>query len=133
MKRREAREIAFKLTYEMVVSGRFNRETLAELVPVDADCDSMNYINGIVDGIEGNFEALKAFVVKYSRGFEYDRIYKIDLALLLLAIYEIKFTDTPPAVAANEAVEISKIYSDVKSYSFINGILASVIAEVCDG
>ena len=133
MKRRAAREIAFKLTYEMVMTGQFNSETRDELVSDDADCDSVNYINGLIGGITEHFDDLKATIIKYAKGYEYDRIYKTDLALLLLSCYEIKYTDTPPAVVANETVEIAKTYSDVKSHAFINGILASVIKEVANG
>ncbi|MDE7107200.1 MAG: transcription antitermination factor NusB [Clostridiales bacterium] len=133
MKRRAAREIAFKLTYEMVMTGQYNGETRDELVSDDADCDSINYINGLIDGITEHFDDLKATIIKYAKGYEYDRIYKTDLALLLLSCYEIKYTDTPPAVVANETVEIAKTYSDVKSHAFINGILASVIKEVTNG
>lgn len=133
MKRRAAREIAFKLTYEMVMTGQFNNETRDELLPEDADCDSINYINGLIGGIAEHFDDLKATIIKYAKGYEYDRIYKTDLALLLLSCYEIKYTDTPPAVVANEVVEIAKTYSDVKSHAFINGILASVIKEVSNG
>ena len=133
MKRRAAREIAFKLTYEMVMTGRFNAETRDELLSGDADCDSVNFINELTAGIAEHLDELNALIVKYSKGYEYDRIYKIDLALLLLACYEIKFTGTPPAVVVNEVVEIAKIYSDVKSHAFINGILASVIKEVTNG
>ncbi|MDE6029361.1 MAG: transcription antitermination factor NusB [Clostridiales bacterium] len=133
MKRRAAREIAFKLTYEMVMTGQFNAETRDELMAEDADCDSINYVNDIVGGITVHLDDLKATIVKYAKGYEYDRIYKTDLALLLLSCYEIKYTDTPPAVVANETVEIAKTYSDVKSHAFINGILASVIKEVTNG
>ena len=134
MKRRAAREIAFKLTYEMVMTGQFNAETQGELLGSgDADSDSVNYINSLVTGIKEHLDELKSAIVKYAKGYEYDRIYKTDLALLLLACYEIKFTDTPPAVVVNEVVEIAKTYSDVKSHTFINGILASVIKEVTDG
>ncbi|MDE6617868.1 MAG: transcription antitermination factor NusB [Clostridiales bacterium] len=133
MKRRAAREIAFKLTYEMVMTGQYNNETRDELLDGDTDCDSINYINGMTTGIAEHLDDLKATIVKYAKGYEYDRIYKTDLALLLLSCYEIKYTDTPPAVVANEVVEIAKTYSDVKSHAFINGILASVIKEVANG
>ena len=135
MKRRAAREIAFKLTYAMVLTGQFNAETRHELLSEESDCDSdsLQYINDLTMGIEKHLDELKALIVKYAKGYEYNRIYKTDLALLLLACYEIKYTDTPPAVVVNEVVEIAKTYSDVKSHTFINGILASVIKEVTDG
>ncbi|MDE5593900.1 MAG: hypothetical protein K2I75_08220, partial [Clostridiales bacterium] len=89
MKRRAAREIAFKLTYEMVMTGQFNSETRDELVSDDADCDSVNYINGLIGGITEHFDDLKATIVKYAKGYENDRIYKTDSARLLLSCYEI--------------------------------------------
>ncbi len=128
MKRRAARELAFQLTYEMVVTGEYNPDTKEELLE-HADADSRSYVNGVVSGIAENRDALRSVIVKYARGYEFDRIYKTDLAVLFLACYELLYTDTPKAVIVNEAVEIAKNYSDEKSYSFVNGILASVIKE----
>ncbi|MDE6401008.1 MAG: transcription antitermination factor NusB [Clostridiales bacterium] len=128
MKRRAARETAFQLTYEMVMTGQYNPETKDELL-VDADEDARSYVTNVVNGIEAHKSELKNVIVKYAKGYEFDRIYKTDLAVLYLACYELMFTDTPPAVVANEAVEIAKTYSDTKSHAFINGILASVIKE----
>ncbi len=126
MKRRAARELAFQLVYEMVMTGAFNKDTKDELLS-GADAESRAYIESVIGGIESHAADLKAVIIKYARGYEYDRIYKTDLAVLYLACYEILYTDTPKAVVANEAVEITKSYSDTQSYSFVNGILASVI------
>lgn len=130
MKRREARVIAFQLTYEMVVTGAYNRQTRDGLLENDSDIESAEYIDGITNGIATHFADLKSVIVKYAKGYEYERIYKADLAVLFLACYEIIYTDTPSAVVVNEAVEIAKSFSEVKSHAFINGILASVIKEV---
>lgn len=128
MKRRDAREIAFRLTYEMVMTGEYNPETRDELLE-NADGDSKAFVCSIVDGVTKNKAVIKDIITKYARGYEFDRIYKTDLAVLFVACYEILFTDTPKAVVANEAVEIAKAYSDSQSYAFVNGILASVIKE----
>ncbi len=128
MNRRVAREIAFKLTYEMVMTGEYNSETRAELM-AGADADSLGFVDSVINGIAERRDVLKALIVKYAKGYEFDRIYKADLAVLFVACYELKYTDTPAAVVVNEAIEIAKTYSDVKSHSFINGILASVIRE----
>ena len=60
-----------------------------------------------------------------------DRIYKIDLAILVLATFELKFSSEKLSASAiiNEAVELSKKYSTDKSYSFINGVLAKVVKD----
>lgn len=126
MKRRAAREIAFQLTYEMVMNGQYNPETQNDLLS-DADEDSRAYVQSVTSGIAENRDNIKSVIVKYAKGYEFDRIYKTDLAVLFIACYELMYTDTPRAVVANEAVEIAKTYSDVKSHAFINGILASVI------
>ena len=57
------------------------------------------------------------------------RISKIDLAILKLAIYELKYTKIPFKVAINEAVELAKKYGEDSSKNFVNGVLASVVKE----
>ena len=59
-----------------------------------------------------------------------DRISKIDLSLLKLAIYEIKYKEIPYKVAINESLELAKKYGEETSKNFINGILASVVKEI---
>lgn len=131
MKRRDAREIAFELTYEMVMNGEFNEDTeTALLSEAKADKDSRQYIKEMTRGIQAHRDELKELIAKYARDYAPDRIYKTDLAVLYLACYELKYTDTPRAVIVNEAVEIAKAYSDVQSHVFVNGILASVITEL---
>ncbi|MCH5350454.1 MAG: transcription antitermination factor NusB [Clostridiales bacterium] len=132
MKRREAREVAFRLTYEMVMTGSFNQYTKKILLG-SADADSINYVDSIIDGITEHKKNIEDIITKYAIGYELNRIYKTDLAVLYLAVYELIYTDTPKAVIANEAVEIIKLYSDTQSYSFVNGILASVIKGECSG
>lgn len=134
MKRRDAREIVFRLTYEMVMTGEYNEKTREDLLgEVNADCESTGYIDSVISGIREHRETIESVIKKYSVGYEFDRIYKTDLAVLYLACYELMYTETPHAVVVNEAVEIAKKYSDVKSHAFINGILASVIKDGHDG
>ena len=59
-------------------------------------------------------------------GYEFDRIYKTDLALLFLGIAEIKFIKTPKPVVIDEVLKIAKQYSTEKSHSFLNGVLAKI-------
>jgi len=58
-----------------------------------------------------------------------DRISKIDLAILEVAIFELIYSKLPYKVAINEAVELAKKYGDDSSKSFVNGILASIVKE----
>ena len=63
------------------------------------------------------------------KDWKIDRISKVDLAILKLAIYEIKYKDIPFKVVINEAVELAKKYGEDNSKNFVNGILASIIKE----
>ncbi|MEG2189609.1 MAG: transcription antitermination factor NusB, partial [Christensenella sp.] len=63
-----------------------------------------------------------------SKSWRIERIAKVDLAILRLAIYELLFIDDIPAkVTVNEAVELAKKYSDEKSYQFVNGLLGGYL------
>lgn len=81
-----------------------------------------------MEGVSSNQAFLSEIIGGYASGYAVERIYKIDLALLLIASFEILFMeDVPVKVSVNEAVELAKVYSTDNSPSFINGILASVI------
>lgn len=132
MSRRNAREIVYKLTFEYLFYEVENTTT-EELLLLDASLtdDDKDYIDRVYRGVIRNAEQIRAMVDKYSTGFAVDRIYKPDLAALMVAVYELRFeTEIPAAVIINSAVEIVKRYSSEKSNSFVNGILASVNKEV---
>ena len=78
-----------------------------------------------------NKTELLNIVAKYISGYTIDNIFKIDLAILVLAVSELLYyKDTPVKVVVNEAVELAKKYSTEKSASFVNGILAVIIKEL---
>ena len=71
---------------------------------------------------------IDARIMKASKGWKLDRIGKVELGILRLAVYEIDFDETIPAkVSVNEAVELAKSYCGSQSSSFVNGILAKII------
>ena len=73
---------------------------------------------------------LDSLIAKYSKGWKLNRIPKVNLAILRIAVYEIIFeNDTPDSVAINEAVELAKKYSGSDDSAFINGILGAVVRE----
>ena len=128
MSRKKSREYAVRLVFE-----KFFHEPDEELEFVDEefvldDTDRV-FVNELIGGVNTNYDAIIDIIKANVVGYEIDRIYKIDLAILVLAIYELKFAtgDVLPSIVINEAVELSKKYSTEKSYSFINGVLAKVI------
>lgn len=128
MSRSTAREHLFQLTFEQLFSEDKNDVTL-EAYLMDAsltDADKL-YVRKAYDGIYTHLDELKGIVAKYSNGFNIDRIYKPDLATMIVSVYEMKYVpEVPAAVSINEAVELVKRYSTEKSKSYVNGVLASV-------
>lgn len=131
MSRKIARDIALKLIYEYTVNGRKNELTYRSLTSSeDLSSDDLLYLNAVYNGVADNYDTLTGVIAANTEGYRIERIYKVDLAILLLSVYEIKFYDgISGAVSANEAVELAKTYSAEKSYSFVNGVLAKIIKE----
>lgn len=130
MSRRNARENVFKLVYETGVCGEINDLTL-ETLNEGLTEDDRAYLNNTFYGITDNKEKLESIIKRFARAYEFERLYKVDIAILLVAIYEILYiNDIPYKVSVNEAVELAKAYSTEKSASYINGILASVIKNM---
>lgn len=78
-----------------------------------------------------NVEAIDAHIAEHANNWTFDRIAKVDLAILRLAIYELLFrTDIPPIVSINEAIDLSKVFSTPDSKRFINGILDKMKGKI---
>ena len=132
MSRKTIRENVFKLAYETVICGEVNDLTV-EMVTQNIDQLDKAYFDEVFFGVVNKKVKLTEIIKKYARSYEFDRLYKVDIAILFVAIYEILYVqDIPHKVSANEAVELAKAYSTEKSASYINGILASVIKSVED-
>ena len=127
--RKTAREIAFKLIYEYSVTGKKNDLTFNTLIKADdLTPGDIEYIGNVYDGVIEIFSKITEIIEKNTEGYRIERIYKTDFAILALAVYELRFyKGISNAVSVNEAVELAKIYSTDKSYSFINGVLAKII------
>lgn len=128
MSRIKARESCFKLIFEYEFLKQKNEITLEEfLSSQDIEQDDEQYINQVYDGILSKEDELNEIISSKLKGYTLDRVFKIDLAILKLAIYEIEYLKETPAVVINEAVELSKKYSTDNSYKFINGVLANIV------
>ena len=134
MNRTEMRENAFKLIYSLEIQKVENVQEQINLYFESnniTDEEAKKYIANAVNGIEEHQEEiLKDIETNLKEEWKLSRISKMDLTILKLAIYEIKFTDVPYKVSINEAVELAKKYGEDKSKNFVNGILASVVKEM---
>ena len=133
MKRSEIRELAFRLIYSLEIQ---KPENLEEQIDLYLECEEVEeneakeYIKDAVFGIKENIIDIQGLIEKNLKSdWKIDRISKIDLSLLKLAIYEIKYKKIPYKVAINECLELSKKYGEDSSKNFVNGILASVVKE----
>lgn len=133
MNRSRIREEAFKLIYSLEIQKKENIKEQLELYLEDnnlTDENVVEYINDAVFGIENNKEEIEEEISKNLKSdWKLERISKIDLSILKLAIYEIKYKELPFKVVINEAVELAKKYGEDASQKFVNGILASVVKE----
>lgn len=134
MNRTEMRENAFKLIYSLEIQKVENVQEQIDLYFESnniTDEEAKKYIANAINGIEEHQEEiLKDIETNLKEEWKLSRISKMDLTILKLAIYEIKFTDVPYKVSINEAVELAKKYGEDKSKNFVNGILASVVKEM---
>lgn len=133
MNRTAIREKAFKLIYSLEIQ-KYN--SLEEQINIYfeseniTDEEAKKYIEDAVLGIEKNKDEICSLIEKNLKSdWKIDRISKIDLSILKLAIYEIKYKDIPYKVVINEAVELAKRYGEDTSKNFVNGILASIIKQ----
>ena len=134
MNRSAIRENAFKLIYSLEIQKNENLEEQIDLFFESNDIknvEAKKYIKTVVLGINENEEQILENIEKnLKEDWKLNRISKMDLSILKLAIYEIKFSDVPYKVAINEAVELAKKYGEDKSKNFVNGILASVVKDM---
>ena len=131
MNRTAIREQAFKLIYSLEIQKQNNLQEAIDLFLESneiEDKSAKEYINDAILGIEKNKEKIVEQIEKnLKKDWKIDRISKIDLAILKLAIYEIQYKELPFKVVINEAVELAKKYGEDSSKNFVNGILASIV------
>ena len=134
MNRSEMRENAFKLIYSLEIQKPEKFEEQIELFYESneiKDNETKKYVSDVILGINKNEEQiLKQIEQNLKEDWKLSRISKMDLSILKLAIYEIKYNEIPYKVAINEAVELAKKYGEEKSKNFVNGILASVVKDM---
>ena len=124
MSRRDARDIAFKLIFAYTFDNEKNTEAFEEYL-MDSDADDKAYVSEVYNGVIIHYDELLEDIKSNAEKFDISRIFKIDLAITMLALYEIKFmSDIPFKVSVDEAVSLAHKYSTEKSGKYINGILS---------
>lgn len=126
------RESAFQVLFAQEMQKDFLEEQVDLYLAENKiqEIDAKKYIMDVTKGVSKNNSEILEKIKKYLKPeWKLERISKINLVILKLAIYELTYTETPFKVVINEAVELSKKYGDDTSSVFVNGILASVVGE----
>ena len=127
MNRSELRNIIVKVLYQIYIyDNKKISYDIDDLIKEQLEV-SNNFVNDSIKGILENRKKIENEANKYMKNWTIDRIGVVDRAILSLGIYELLYTDTPDVVAINEAVELSKKYSDEKVTKMINGTLDSIM------
>ena len=127
------RKVAFEIVYSLETQN-VKYEEYKENVDIFLDARDIHgrattkYIKDVVYGTKRHGAQIKKQIEScISEKWSYERISKINLVILEIAIFEMLFLKTPFKVVINEAVELAKAFGDTKSPSFVNGVLASIV------
>lgn len=132
MNKSASRELAFRLLYSTQIQKDMQEEQF-ELFCESNEINEekvKNYIKDILFGVKSNEEKINKLISSnLKKGWNIERISKIDITLLQIGIYEIIEKNIPYKIIINEVVELAKKYAEDSSPSFINGVLASIIRQ----
>ena len=127
MNRRSLREQVFKLLFRVEFIEKEEMEEQCHLFleheEVDMSEDDETHIVEKYKAIQERLEEIDSMINEKAKGWNTDRMGKVDLTVIRLAVYEMKFDETiPDGVAINEAVELAKMYGQDESAGFVNGV-----------
>ena len=127
--RSELREVIMKVIYQVNLLEEAKLDyDLSELIKEQIEVKN-DFVNSSVDGIIEHKKEIYELANKYLNKWTIERLNKVDQAILALGIYELMYTETPSIVAINEAIELSKVYSDESVTKMINGVLDKIYHE----
>ncbi len=132
LKRAQSRENAFILIFEKSFNDLPSEEIL-ELAGLTREFETDEFCIEVFKGVYNNISEIDEMISANATGWNINRIGRVALSVLRLAVYEMKFReDIPVSVSINEAVELCKKYATQEDASFVNGILGSV-SKLFDG
>lgn len=130
MIRQNIREHTMQIVFQMESAGTFNYEDMSILEENSVVLDENQAIKTL-EAIRDNIEDIDSVIARNIDNWKPNRIAKTDLAILRLAVCEMKYQDNiPNSVSINEAVNLAKKYGDDRSYAFINSVLSRVNKEL---
>lgn len=127
MDRSEARAAAMKLIYEWEMGGDGGIDTRTGILEIAQDDKNASYMEELVKNVQERVQEIDEKISSFLRsGWRLERISRVDLSILRLAVCEMVYGGVPAGIVINEAIELSRKYSTEEIGSFINGVLGSV-------
>ncbi|WP_099188122.1 transcription antitermination factor NusB [Tepidibacter mesophilus] len=132
MSRKISRELGMKMVYQMDMTKEYTNEKVEEFIEENSHENfDKQYLVDLGNKIIENKEDIDFIISTHSKKWKINRIAKVDLSILRVAIAEMKYMENIPfKVAINEGIELAKRYSDDESTKFINGLLGSAINDI---
>ena len=128
--RSELRDIIIKVLYQPNLFDEAKINYDVDTVIKDQMEVQNDFVNDCVKGILDKKTEIYSIANSKLNNWTMDRLNKVDQAIVALGIYELKYTDVPSIVAINEAIELSKVYSDEAVTKMINGVLDKVYHDI---
>lgn len=126
MTRRESRELAFQLLFER----SFTEDSVGEIIEKAEEAREIKasaFTRTLAEGAQAHFEESDALIARCSQRWNAGRISRVAMAVLRLAVYEMRHvSETPVNIAINEAVELAKTYGGSDEAAFVNGVLGGI-------
>lgn len=127
--RSELREVIIKVLYQIDIYNDAKVDyDLNEIISEQLEVEN-SFVKNTINGIIKNKKEINSLANKYLKNWNLSRLNKVDQGILSLGIYELMYTDTPSVVSINEAIELSKKYSEEAVTKMINGVLDKVYHE----
>lgn len=140
-KRRQVREKAVQILFQLVDAPDYLTEEVATKFALEAGNDPEagfdevedQYLFELIKGVQENRDEIDQTIEKYLSDWTIDLLNRIDLVVLRVALYELMYVSreaVPAKVAVNEAIDLSKLFSDEKSRRFVSGVLSEYLKQM---
>ena len=127
MKRKDARENAFKVLFEISFSDGADVEETMTLAAENMGYEFDDYCRGLINGVVSEKEHIDSVLNEFSAKWKTDRLSRVALCAAEIAVFEMDGGEVPPPVAVNEAVELVKKFDTEESAKYINGVLGGYV------
>lgn len=128
-----AREVTMKLTFARLMGGDDTYEGILKKSSIEETPTNYDrrYADSVIAGISEHREDIDAAISAHLRDWTIDRLNRVDLCIMRIAVYEMLYVDSiPKKVSINEAVKLSETFSGSEACKFVNGVLGSIGREL---